>query len=642
MNSLVILYILKAVVIYSRYLPNGIEKEEFEAADCEKPIPGDKFELPEDCEPKNEENEKSEEVDEDWTILEERKYEDMPIYGCEIYRSEVTTECWSGFANTEEFIDHIQIQLPIPVSKEECKRMIDTGKFMDRRGRMHDLNGPHGVTNIQAVEIGDVQVLNHETYCTGSNTYIDGEFRNNIVSFDYYRVKLTKAVARFGRGEDRAEILDTGDHIKCRKQEEGCTNNSNGATYVWENPGDSCPLVVVNRIHGHRDENHLISRKAGVYLKMNKPEVYPNCDFQIYKTDIEGYMLIESSKAEEHGHELKEFNADDFNVVDWAFSRDQYSSYEQEMKRDEKNREQSIAMCKDLQNVHVKGLTLSEKGSSNIMVWKGVGSFFMVEGEILGSFSCPKVTVHPRRSSLCTYELAVSYKGEDWYLQPNTRILSKFYTVSVCSEAGGAVYKSKGGRYVRANPGLSYIEEPKKRKSLFASEKFDEEDEVTRKYGLFSEKETKQYSHSIQFKSRKHELQTKMATHWCVKNSQEGEGCGTDGLLQYSPIEITNEVEDDYVTTFLKGVLYFGGIGKTLATFNWGYELLMKVAFFFAMLHNLYSCYLNILRRRERQNSNGNIIIDVEDGSRGARAQEHQEDIETSTERNHPPPYKYP
>ena len=114
----------------------------------------------------------------------------------------------------------------------------------------------------------------------------------------------------------------------------------------------------------------------------------------------------------------------------------------------------------------------------------------------------------------------------------------------------------------------------------FASEKFEEEDEVTRKYGLFSEKETKQYSRSIQFKSRKHELQTKMATHWCEKYSQEGEGCGTDGLLQYSPIEITNEVEDDNWTKFLKGVLYFGGFGKTLATFNWGYELLMKVAFF--------------------------------------------------------------
>ena len=608
---------MMAWLVYSKNVPDGIEKEEFDAALCDEPIPGEKYELPEDCDHATDVKKEIPE-EEDMTILEERKYEDIPIDGCKLLISEMISECWPGTFNTEQFVSRIQVQKPFHVSKDECRRMIETRTFKDKRGTVHPLDGPHGVTDFQVVSVGDIQVREHETYCTGAQTYVKGELRDNILTLEYYNVYITKAVARFDREEPEAEVLDNGEKFSCKKEEEGCVVYSNDVTYIWKNNGEICPLVVVNRLLGHRENGHFISKDAGVYLKMNTPEVVPNCNFQVYKTDIENYYLMESSKAEKHGHELKDFNPDDFNELDWSWARDKYSRHEQGIKRREENRAQSMAFCKHMQNQHVRGLSLSEKGSSNIMPWKGVGSYLMVEGEQLGSFTCPVVPAVPRKSTLCTYELPVSYKGQDYYLQPISRILTKSYTLAICSEAGGAVYKSNGGRFLRANPSLSYVGTPKKRKSFFEEEKDEvEEEEDTIKYGLFSAEDTRQYAHSIHFKSRKHELQTKMATHWCTKNSAEG--CGfDDGTIEYSPIEITDAVEDTVWETVLRGVLNFGGIGKTLAELNWFYELLMKVVFGITLFYNIILCCINCRNkwRSRSDNMHQNIIIDVEDGLR--------------------------
>ena len=97
-------------VIYSKNVPDGIMIEEFEAAFCDKPIPGDKFELPENCDHTT--NVKDEiPMEEDVTILKEREYEDVTIKGCKIFDSEVVTECWKGTFNTEEFLSNIEIEV---------------------------------------------------------------------------------------------------------------------------------------------------------------------------------------------------------------------------------------------------------------------------------------------------------------------------------------------------------------------------------------------------------------------------------------------------------------------------------------------------------------------------------------------------
>ena len=603
-----------AGLIYSKNVPDGIMKEEFDGALCDKPIPGDKFELPEDCDhPTDVKNEKP--MEEDVTILKHREYEDVTVKGCKIFKSEVITECWKGTFNTEEFLSNIEIEVPLYVTQQECRRMISTGTFKDKRGNVHKLDGPHGSTNFQVVNIGDLQVKDHETYCYGQDAYYKGQFRTNIVAHDYYNVFITKAVARFGKRENEAEILDTGDRIRCNKEDEACLDSANDVTYVWTNPGESCPLVVANRILGHRENEHFVSNKAGIYLRMHTPEVIPHCNFQVYRTDIANYYIIESDKAEKHGHELKKFNPDDFSEHDWAWSRDKYSRYEQGIKRVEENRAQSIAFCKHMQNQHVAGLSLTEKGSSNIIPGNAVGSYLSVEGEMLGAFTCPVVSVHPRKIDFCTYELPVTYKGQNYFLTPISRILSKSYTVAVCSEAGGAKYKSKGGRYVRANPSITYVEKPKKRKSTFLKQEEDEEEEEGTKYGLFSEKDTEDYAHHLHFKSYKHEILTKLTNQWCTKNSPEG--CGYAGNVAYSPIEITDEEEDDTWNSLLKGVINFGGYWSGLAWFNWGYEIIMKVFFGISVVYNLWYYFgSKCFNKRRSDSRTENINIDIENGQR--------------------------
>ena len=43
------------------------------------------------------------------------------------------------------------------------------------------LDGPHGVTGFQVIEVGDIQIDNSETYCKGHDNYIKGEYRENKI-----------------------------------------------------------------------------------------------------------------------------------------------------------------------------------------------------------------------------------------------------------------------------------------------------------------------------------------------------------------------------------------------------------------------------------------------------------------------------
>ena len=119
-----------AELLYSKNVPDGVMKEEFEGALCDKPIPGDKFELPEDCDHTTDVK-KEIPMEEDVTILKEREYEDVTVKGCKIFKSEVITECWKGTFNTEEFLSNIEIEVPLYITQQECRRMISTGTFKD-------------------------------------------------------------------------------------------------------------------------------------------------------------------------------------------------------------------------------------------------------------------------------------------------------------------------------------------------------------------------------------------------------------------------------------------------------------------------------------------------------------------------------
>ena len=460
---------------------------------------------------------------------------------------------------------------------EECQRMHESRTFVDKRGNVHPLNGLFGNTRIKTVENGEVTIDNEETFCTGQDTFINGVLRKNIVSQVEYVIELGETTARWENGANYGEDISNADIIPCKLAAEGCTSYENMISYYWKDDQNSCPLVVTKRAIGEKVKgDHFLSREGGIYLELKKQEVYPGCQFSVHGTNIPGVYLLDSREALKHGHELKKFRPDDFSELKFSISRDLFGIVIQEEKIEQQNRAHLKSTCQQIQNVKEGGITLSEKGSSNIINTETPGTFLMVEGELYGQIICPIVDVSPRKTTICTSEFPVTHNGQDLWLEPLTRILRASYTLTPCSQIGAPKFKTNSGRYIQASPEISFIKSPKQLKYTFGDNDFQEDDDEV-EYGLYTQQETEQYEHSIHFKATKHELQSKMATHWlCAQNSEDCEFAFPQ--LDYSPLEVM--APRDTLTKFLDGVLHFGGPSSmVLSGFNYLYEGIMKLAF---------------------------------------------------------------
>ena len=473
--------------------------------------------------------------------------------------------------------------------------MHESKTFVDKRGNVHPLNGLFGYTRIKTVENGEVTIDNEETFCTGQDTFINGVLRKNIVSQVEYVIELGETTARWENGGNHGEDISNSDIIPCKLAAEGCISYENMISYFWKDDQQSCPLVVTKRAIGEKVKgDHFLSREGGIYLEMNKQEVYPGCQFSVHGTNIPGVYLLESSKAVKHGHELKEFRADDFSEVKFAISRDLFGIIIQEEKIEQQNRAHLKSTCHQIQNVKERGITLSEKGSSNIINTETPGTFLMVEGELYGQIICPIVDVSPRKTTICSYEFPVTHNGENMWLEPLTRILRTSYTLTPCSQIGAPKFKTNSGRYIQASPEISFIKSPKQLKYSFEDNDFQEDDDEVQ-FGLYTQPETEQYEHSIHFKASKHELQSKMATHWlCAQNSEDCDIAFPQ--LDYSTLDLM--APRDTLTKILDGVLHFGGPSSmVISAFNYLYEGIMKIAFF------IWAC-IKIWKRCFRQQRN--------------------------------------
>ena len=455
--------------------------------------------------------------------------------------------------------------------------MHESRTFVDKRGNVHPLNGLFGNTRIKTVENGEVTIDNEETFCTGQDTFINGVLRKNIVSQVEYVIELGETTARWENGANYGEDISNADIIPCKLGAEGCTSYENMISYYWKDDQQSCPLVVTKRAIGEKVKgDHFLSREGGIYLELKKQEVYPGCQFSVHGTNIPGVYLLDSREAVKHGHELKKFRPDDFSELKFSISRDLFGIVIQEEKIEQQNRAHLKSTCQQIQNVKERGITLSEKGSSNIINTETPGTFLMVEGELYGQIICPIVDVSPRKTTICTSEFPVTHNGQDLWLEPLTRILRASYTLTPCSQIGAPKFKTNSGRYIQASPEISFIKSPKQLKYTFGDNDFQEDDDEV-EYGLYTQQETEQYEHSIHFKATKHELQSKMATHWlCAQNSEDCEFAFPQ--LDYSPLEVM--APRDTLTKFLDGVLHFGGPSSmVLSGFNYLYEGIMKLAF---------------------------------------------------------------
>ena len=430
-----------------------------------------------------------------------------------------------------------------------------------------------------------------------------GALVNAIVKAVHYKVELYDVTIRFG--ENEAEVLETGDKLSCIKEAEGCYHD--GKTYSWENPAPSCRLVQINQVTGHFETGLFVSHQAGLVVTLGEEKVYQNCHFQVTTIGIAGYAILPSNLAKKHGYEILPYKPADYNIIKWTVARDKYSDYVHNERRGLESKEHAKEVCENIQAVQAKTFTLTENSGSRTLPGRKAGTFTLIQGEVLAEFSCPIVEVTPRKSEICTNELPVWFEDQPMFIQPITRILADTYTIVPCSEFGSSKFRTKNGRFMHAYPHLAYVQRPKKMKNLH----WMKEDFVSDNHpGLYNEIEQKQFSHTLVFTSKKHEITAKIAGHWCNRNFPEG--CGIDPSSVFDPEETENE--KPWGSWFLDGFFHYG-LGGTIASgFNWFYEAVMKIAF------GIWACYFLInwishyISERNYRNARNALSVVVENG----------------------------
>ncbi len=119
------------------------------------------------------------------------------------------------------------------------------------------------------------------------------------------------------------------------------------------------------------------------------------------------------------------------------------------------------------------------------------GVYGRILGEVLMVFKCSKVTVHLRKEStpICTEEMPVRYNGQNYYLTPNTRMLTSRPTIIDCDSPFHPKYQLANGFWI-ALPSKVRVKTPKNFQLMFhkTSLKFTLEDDIPIS-GLYTSKE---------------------------------------------------------------------------------------------------------------------------------------------------------
>ena len=124
-----------------------------------------------------------------------------------------------------------------------------------------------------------------------------------------------------------------------------------------------------------------------------------------------------------------------------------------------------------------------------------IGIFIRAKGEAQEKIQCLTTSVKPREIEHCTADLPVLYKGENFYLTPINRILTKATSIQPCSKLGAPEFKTISGKWITAVPDMSFTSSPK----VISEISLETMDQHFSQGGIYSDDDLAQYANHILF-----------------------------------------------------------------------------------------------------------------------------------------------
>jgi len=276
-------------------------------------------------------------------LLKEEELRSMKGLQCSRTETKMVSDC-SGGGYVTPIYELSYVELPVPISMEDCFKMYHRLYYTDPHDRHHPLV-PDAVNHIRYTVVGTPTNLYSWANCRGAPWRSPS---NGIVPRAVVQVEAKILIQRvaYVHGPAGVQALPQRENLPCPVREKGCVTSR--ATHVWGKEEEFCPLgrlgEVIGALHAEDGREFFTSTdQSFVKIEVKEPVQYNGCSLRLLSTNKRG-LFLHPLPIENAPNETRSL-AKIFPIVDatlnplsellyqlridyllWAWSRDQYPS----------------------------------------------------------------------------------------------------------------------------------------------------------------------------------------------------------------------------------------------------------------------------------------------------------------------------
>jgi len=232
-----------------------------------------------------------------YQILQSVKHHRTEGYNCALSRTQIARYC--GNADHQTALPHLSsYDIPVLVTKADCKRWHDTLKFTDKRGNSHDLQ-MNALTFVKYEELGSTTVGGGQVSCNGQDLNFNNEIIHQMMMEVQYRITIRNDTYLTNQKEVFAHMLEQ--QLPCVPTSGFCETTD--VTHIWTVPDFSCDLAVVRTAIGQEVTNDngdvAFMSTDGSLVRLIKKTSVSKCGRIVHSTNHDNLFMYEHTLSAE-------------------------------------------------------------------------------------------------------------------------------------------------------------------------------------------------------------------------------------------------------------------------------------------------------------------------------------------------------
>ena len=426
-------------------------------------------------------------------LLQKTRKERITVYRCRILQSTVPVGC-GMHSHQWLYLPYVQIEVPLTVDEDECRKMHRSQKFVDLHGERHTLE-LNSLNTINLPVTGQINVNGGEGHCSPGVGTFNGRHYNKMVLHHYYKIWIEELPAEWD--EETGYITPMAERVtlSCHSNRGVCIKGDD--VYFWSPPEDEprCPYYKARHSKGviayGSDATTYMSEDGSLIrlvLKGQYTKTGPECKHgQIWATNYEDLFVTEEQdndffkrKVAIESLSLAMYvNLQDsvvLSMVEERIEQEHSSILEEDCKRRASVSQMDYASIMAEQVRPVEGT----------MAALGGGFFIEHAGDLFYKFSCKPYLARVRYAEGCFGNLPITLSREDekhyraargelvtgdeeestsleLFMQPRSHLLTRIGIAQECRPDMAPIYQGAYGDFIQYTPGSAVkILEPNK------------------------------------------------------------------------------------------------------------------------------------------------------------------------------------